>query len=120
MGEKSAIHGSIIRVSEFCTVIEGSSYSISPRFRGKPSWYTVQRVIIRYITYRITRAGALLGLRGFSAHSMRATFITAALESGATLNDMQRAAGHAELGSTKFNDRRGYNPEKSASFFATY
>jgi integrase/recombinase XerD len=51
---------------------------------------------------------------------MRATFITAALESGATLNDMQRAAGHAELGSTKFNDRRGYNPEKSASFFATY
>ena len=51
---------------------------------------------------------------------MRATFITTALESGATLNDMQRAAGHAEPGSTKLYDRRGYNPEKSASFFATY
>ena len=65
--------------------------------------------------------GGTLGLtRGFLRNSMRATFITTALESGATLNDMQRAAGHAELGSTKLYDRRGYNPEKSASFFATY
>jgi integrase/recombinase XerD len=30
------------------------------------------------------------------------------------------AAGHAEPGTTKIYDRRGYNPEKSASFFATY
>ncbi len=29
-------------------------------------------------------------------------------------------AGHAEPGTTKLYDRRGYNPEKSASFFATY
>jgi integrase/recombinase XerD len=56
--------------------------------------------------------------RGFSAHSMRA-FITTALENGATLDDVQRAAGHAEPG-TKLYDRRGYSPEKSASFFATY
>jgi site-specific recombinase XerD len=58
--------------------------------------------------------------RGYSAHSMRATFITTALENGATLDDVQRAAGHAEPGTTKLYDRRGYNPEKSASFFATY
>ena len=30
------------------------------------------------------------------------------------------AAGHSEPGTTKLYDRRGYNPEKSASFFATY
>jgi hypothetical protein len=42
------------------------------------------------------------------------------LENGATLDDVQRAAGHSEPGTTKLNDRRGYNPEKSASFFATY
>ncbi len=54
--------------------------------------------------------------RGYSAHSMRATFITTALENGATLDDVQRAAGHAEPGTTKVYDRRGYNPEKSASF----
>jgi integrase/recombinase XerD len=58
--------------------------------------------------------------RGHSTHSMRATFVTTALENGATLDDVQRAAGHAEPGTTKLYDRRGYNPEKSASFFATY
>jgi integrase/recombinase XerD len=58
--------------------------------------------------------------RGFSSHSMRATFITTALENGATLDDVQRAAGHSEPSTTKLYDRRGYNPEKSASFFATY
>jgi integrase/recombinase XerD len=58
--------------------------------------------------------------RGYSAHSMRATFITTALENGATLDDVQRAAGHSEPSTTKLYDRRGYNPEKSAGFFATY
>jgi len=58
--------------------------------------------------------------RGYSAHSMGATFITTALENGASLEDVQRAAGHRVPGTTKLYDRRGYNPEKSASFFATY
>jgi integrase/recombinase XerD len=58
--------------------------------------------------------------RGYSAHSMRATFITTALENGCSLEDVQRAAGHREPGTTKLYDRRGNNPEKSASFFATY
>ena len=59
-------------------------------------------------------------LRGYSAHSMRATFITTALENGASLEDVQKAAGHRDPSTTKLYDRRGYNPEKSASFFATY
>jgi integrase/recombinase XerD len=58
--------------------------------------------------------------RGYSAHSMRATFITTALENGCSLEDVQRAAGHREPSTTKLYDRRGYNPEKSASYFATY
>lgn len=58
--------------------------------------------------------------RGYSAHSMRATFITTALDNGASLEDVQRAAGHRDPSTTKLYDRRGYNPEKSASFFATY
>lgn len=62
-----------------------------------------------------------LGLtRGYSAHSMRATFITTALENGCSLEDVQRAAAHADPSTTKLYDRRGYNPEKSASFFANY
>lgn len=58
--------------------------------------------------------------RGYSAHSMRATFVTTALENGASLEEVQKAAGHRDPGTTKLYDRRGYNPEKSASFFATY
>ncbi len=29
-------------------------------------------------------------------------------------------AGHRDPSTTKLYDRRGYNPEKAASFFATY
>jgi integrase len=58
--------------------------------------------------------------RGYSAHSMRATFITMALENGAQLEDVQKAAGHRDPGTTKLYDRRGHNPEKAASFFATF
>jgi hypothetical protein len=32
----------------------------------------------------------------------------------------QKAAGHRDPSTTKLYDRRGYNPEKAASFFATY
>jgi site-specific recombinase XerD len=58
--------------------------------------------------------------RGYSAHSMRATFITTALDNGASLEDGQSAAGHADPSTTELYDRRRYNPEKSASFFAHY
>ncbi len=36
------------------------------------------------------------------------------------LEDVQEAAGHSDPSTTKLYDRRGYNPEKAASFFATY
>ena len=69
----------------------------------------------------LRKHAAAIGLtRGYSAHSMRATSITTALENGATLDDVQRAAWHSEPSTTKLYHRRGYNPEKSASFFATY
>ena len=58
--------------------------------------------------------------RGYSAHSMRATFITTALKNGAQLEDVQKAAGHRDPSTTKLYDRRCYNPEKAASFFANY
>jgi integrase/recombinase XerD len=58
--------------------------------------------------------------RGYSAHSMRATFITTTLENGASLEEVHKAAGHRDPGTTKLYDRRSYNPEKSASFRANY
>jgi integrase/recombinase XerD len=51
---------------------------------------------------------------------MRATFVTTTLENGASLEDVQRTAGHRDPRTTNLYDRRGYNPEKSASHFARY
>ena len=80
---------------------------------GKISADAIARMVRKY--------AAVIGLmRGYSAHSMRATFITTALENGAQLEDVQKAAGHRDPSTTKLYDRRGYNPEKAASFFATY
>ena len=67
------------------------------------------------------KQGAWQGLeRGYAAHAMWAAFITTALDNGASLEDVQSAAGYADPSTTKLYDRRGYNPEKSASFFANY
>jgi site-specific recombinase XerD len=74
---------------------------------------TFNRILLKYV------AMATLD-RGYSAHSMRATFITTALDKGASLEDVQRDVGHADPSTTQLYDRRGHNPEKSASFFATY
>ncbi len=74
---------------------------------------TIDRLVRKY--------AAGIGLAcGYSAHSMRATFIITALENGAQLEDVQKAAGHRDPSTTKLYNRRGYNPEKAASFFATY
>jgi hypothetical protein len=43
-----------------------------------------------------------------------------AVENGAQREDVQKAAGHRDPSTTKFCYRRGYNPERAASFFATY
>ena len=91
--------------------MRGNAKAHDPAGRLDPA--TIDRLVRKY--------AAGIGLaRGYSAHSMRATFITTALENGAQLEDVQKAAGHRDPSTTKLYDRRGYNPEKAASFFATY
>jgi len=91
--------------------LRGNAKPHDPAGRLDPD--TIDRLVRKY--------AAGIGLaRGYSAHSMRATFITTALENGAQLEDVQKAAGHRDPSTTKLYDRRHYNPEKAASFFATY
>ncbi|MGC2522130.1 MAG: hypothetical protein WA417_05765 [Stellaceae bacterium] len=44
----------------------------------------------------VRKYAAALGLRPHSADSIRATFITTALENGAQPEDIQKAAGHRD------------------------
>ena len=91
--------------------LRGNAKPHDPSVQMDPD--AIDRVLRKY--------AAGIGLtRGYSAHSMRATFITTALENGAQLEDVQKAAGHRDPSTTKLYDRRGYNPEKAASLFASY
>jgi len=113
------------RIRAYLTAAGHGEDHDSPLFRPvRASWKveSLRRPLHPDLIDRILRKYAReIGLhRGFSAHSMRATFITRALDNGASLEEVQRAAGHADATTTKLYDRRGYNPEKSASFFASY
>jgi integrase/recombinase XerD len=91
--------------------LRGNAKPHDPSGRMDPD--AIDRLVRKY--------AAEIGLaRGYSAHSMRATFIRTALENGAQLEDVHKAVGHRDPSTTKLYDRRGYNPEKAASFFATY
>jgi integrase/recombinase XerD len=113
------------RIEEYLTFAGHGEDFDGPLFRPiKPNQhgYASRRHLHPVAIDRILRHYAkTAGLdRGYSAHSMRATFITTALDNGASLEDVQRDVGHADPSTTKLYDRRGYNPEKSASFFAVY
>jgi hypothetical protein len=73
----------------------------------------IDRVVRKYPT-------ALRLDRGYPAHSMRATFITAVVENRGQLEDVRNAAGRRDPSTTTLYHRHGYNPENAASFFATY
>jgi len=87
----------------------GASHDLGRALSGR----TVDRILKHY-----ARVAKVSGR--YSAHSMRATFVTTALSNGASLEEVQAAAGHADPSTTKLYDRRGYNPDKSAAFFASY
>jgi integrase/recombinase XerD len=113
------------RIREYLEEAKHGDDLESPLFRpvrGNREGQDGRRHLTPVMIDRVLRKYARkIGLaRGYSAHSMRATFITTALENGAGLEDVQLAAGHADPSTTKLYDRRGYNPEKSASFFANY
>lgn len=57
---------------------------------------------------------------GISAHSMRATFATTALENGCELAHVQDALGHADPSTTRMYDKRKLKPEKSPAFHTNY
>jgi integrase/recombinase XerD len=74
---------------------------------------------------RMTRANATLLLRNvaasaqldvdFSPHSLRRTFVSTLLDTGASLRDVQLAAGHASPNTTVLYHMTGANPDRDAA-----
>lgn len=59
------------------------------------------------IAYIVRSLGQKAGVRAFSPHDLRRSFVSHLLEGGADLATVQRLVGHAEPGTTSRYDRRG-------------
>lgn len=58
--------------------------------------------------------------KNYASHAMRATFITRALDAGVEPQEVQRAAGHANLETTMMYDRRSFDLKKAATLKTDY
>lgn len=68
----------------------------------------------------VRRAGRAIGIPSLTAHSMRATWITTALESGAALQDVQAFAGHADPRTTERYNKRANQLHNSPADHVNY
>ena len=89
---------------------------MQPRAKSGGTWSAnmVNRIFKKWVLH------ALGHKRGYSAHSMRATFVTQTLDKGCPLERVQKDVGHSHPSTTQLYDHRGDNPEESATFFANY
>ena len=94
--------------------VRNNGHKGSDNLRRHVDPVAVDRILKKY-------AKTALGVEeGYSAHSMRTTFATTALENDADIEEVQYAMGHADISTTKLYDRRRHNPEKAAAYFANY
>ncbi|MGD9526606.1 MAG: tyrosine-type recombinase/integrase [Dehalococcoidia bacterium] len=65
---------------------------------------------------RLARRAGLPAAARLNPHSLRHSFITAALEAGVSLRDVQDAAGHADPRTTRNYDRARHNLDRAATY----
>jgi integrase len=60
-----------------------------------------------------------VGIDKRNSHSFRHSFVTAALDAGLSLRDVQDAAGHADPRTTRRYDRARHNFDRAATYSVT-
>ena len=65
---------------------------------------------------RLARAAGVDGADALSPHSFRHAFMTAALDAGVSLRDVQDAAGHADPRTTRRYDRARHSLDRHATY----
>ena len=76
---------------------------------------TQRRMTDQAVLLIMRRRAEQAGVRRFSPHDLRRTFISHMLERGADLAVVQRLAGHAQISTTARYDRRGSEAARKAS-----
>jgi site-specific recombinase XerD len=66
------------------------------------------------IVHRLARATGIA--KAVSPHSLRHTFVTLALDAGASLRDVQDSAGHADPRTTRRYDRGRHSLDRFAGY----
>lgn len=86
---------------------------------------TLNKPLSGVSVYKIVReygkkVGVTVDVDGFSAHSLRATAATNALERGSDIAEVQEWMGHANVSTTRLYDKRKHRPEDSPSLAVRY
>jgi integrase/recombinase XerD len=87
-----------------------------PIFLGSRGTHTTGRLTSAGAAYLIRKVADAAGVDTLSPHSLRHGFVTLALEAGATLTDVQDAAGHADPRTTRRYDRARHRLEHAPTY----
>lgn len=95
----------------FISLRKGDNPSLRPDSTGK---LVEQRIDIKAIETTVKALGEAIGVPGLSPHGLRATFITLAMEHGASLEQTQYAARHSDPRTTERYRKRKLNLDNNA------
>jgi integrase len=95
----------------FISMRKGDRPSMKPDTTGK---LVEQRIDIKAIELVVKQLGMAIGVPTLTPHGLRATFITLAMEHGATLEQTQYAARHKDPRTTERYRKRKFNLDNNA------
>jgi len=81
---------------------------------NKSGKVTIRRMTEQAIYYLLNVRGESAGIKHFSPHDLRRSFITELLDKGADISTVQKLAGHSSIQTTVRYDRRGEKAKRKA------